>query len=111
MSGTDITTCFIYYFLCSNPDTLRKAQQEVDEFVGDRVLTYDVLRILKYLDTCMKETLRMQHPASLLTRLSTRDTVLGGKYFIEKGQMVSGIWRHFHRDPKVWGEDADDFRP
>lgn len=108
---TSSTTCFIYYFLCSNPDTLRKAQQEVDEFVGDRVLTYDMLRILKYIDTCMKETLRMQHPVSILTPLSTKDTVLGGKYFIEKGQTVSGIWRHFHRDPKVWGEDADEFRP
>lgn len=64
---TSSTTCFIYYFLCSKPDTLRKAQQEVGEFVGDRVLTYVMLRILKYIDTCMKETLCMQHPVSILT--------------------------------------------
>ncbi|KAH7322430.1 cytochrome P450 [Stachybotrys elegans] len=108
---TSSTLCFIWYFLTSNPETLRKAQQEVDELVGDKVLTYDILRKLKYLDACMKEALRLQHPVSLLTRFSTRDTVIGGKYFIKKGQMVSGIWRHFHRDPKVWGEDADEFRP
>jgi cytochrome P450 / NADPH-cytochrome P450 reductase len=108
---TTSTLCFIYYFLCNNPETLLKARQEVDQIVGDRVLTYDMLRKLKYLDACMKEALRMQHPVSLLTRFATKDTVLGGKYFIRKGQMVSGIWRHFHRDPKVWGEDADEFRP
>lgn len=108
---TSATLCFIYYFMCSNPETLAKAQQEVDQVVGDKVLTYDMLRELKYLDACMKETLRMQHPVSLLTRFCMRDTVLGGKYFIKKGQMVSGIWRHFHRDPKIWGEDADKFRP
>ncbi|KAF7502833.1 hypothetical protein GJ744_005012 [Endocarpon pusillum] len=108
---TTSTLCFIYYFLCNNPKTLLKAQQEVDQIVGDKVLTYDMLRKLKYLDACMKEALRMQHPVSLLTRFATKDTVLGGKYFIRKGQMVSGIWRHFHRDPKVWGEDADEFRP
>ncbi|KAL8862226.1 MAG: hypothetical protein Q9178_001233 [Gyalolechia marmorata] len=108
---TGATLCFIYYFLCNNPDKLAKAQQEVDQIVGDKVLTYDMLRNLKYLDACMKEALRLQHPVSLLTRFAIKDTVLGGKYFIKKGQMVSGIWRHFHRDPKVWGEDADEFRP
>jgi cytochrome P450 / NADPH-cytochrome P450 reductase len=75
------------------------------------VIVHTVTRKLKYLDACMKEALRMQHPVSLLTRFATKDTVLGGKYFIRTGQMVSGIWRHFHRDPKVWGEDADEFRP
>lgn len=59
----------------------------------------------------MKESLRLQHPVSLLTRFATRDTVIGGKYFIKKGQTVSEIWRHFHRDPDVWGTDADEFRP
>ncbi|KAI1172041.1 cytochrome P450 [Nemania sp. FL0916] len=108
---TSATLCFIYYFLCSNPRTLAKAQQEVDEIVGHKVLTYDMLRSLRYLDACMKEALRMQHPVSLLTRFCMKETTLGGKYLIKKGQMVSGIWRHFHRDPKIWGEDADTFRP
>lgn len=108
---TSATLCFIYYFLCNNPEKLCKAQEEVDKLVGNQVLTYDMLRKLKYLDACMKEALRLQHPVSLLTRFSTKDTVLGGKYFIKQGQMVSGIWRHFHRDPKIWGKDADEFRP
>lgn len=108
---TGATLCFIYYFLCSNPRVLLKAQQEVDEIVGNEVLTYDMLRNLKFLDACMKESLRLQHPASLLTRFATKNTVMGGKYFIKKGQMVSGIWRHFHRDPEIWGLDADEFRP
>lgn len=108
---TTSTLCFIYYFMCNNPETMRKAQQEVDDIVGNRVLQYDMLRNLKYLDACMKEALRLQHPVSLLTRFAVKDTVVGGKYLIKKGQMISGIWRHFHRDPKVWGEDADTFRP
>lgn len=108
---TSASLSFIYYFLCSNPETLLKAQQEVDHVVGDKVLTYDMLPKLKYLDACVKESLRLQHPSSLLTRFAIRDTVLGGKYFIHQGQMVSGVWRQFHRDPKIWGDDADEFRP
>lgn len=108
---TSSTLCFMYYFLCNNPDKLQKAREEVDRIVGDNVLHYDMLRKLKYLDAVMKESLRLQHPVSLLTRFATRDTVIGGKYLIKKGQTVSGIWRHFHRDPDVWGADADEFRP
>ncbi|KAL4746133.1 hypothetical protein BDW72DRAFT_207610 [Aspergillus terricola var. indicus] len=108
---TSSTLCFIYYFLCGNPEKMRKAREEVNRIVGDRVLSYEMLRELKYLDAVMKEALRLQHPVSLLTRFAVQDTVLGGKYLIKKGQMVSGIWRHFHRDPEVWGADADQFRP
>lgn len=108
---TSSTLCFIYYFLCNNPDKMRKAREEVDRIVGDSVLNYDMLRKLKYLDAVMKEALRLQHPVSLLTRFAIRDTVIGKRYLIKKGQTVSGIWRHFHRDPDVWGADADEFRP
>ncbi|KAL4733344.1 cytochrome P450 [Aspergillus similis] len=108
---TSSTLCFIYYFLCNNPDKLQKAREEVDCIVGENVLSYDMLRKLKYLDAVMKESLRLQHPVSLLIRFATRDTIIGGKYLIKKGQTISGIWRHFHRDPDVWGADADAFRP
>ncbi|KAK4199539.1 putative bifunctional cytochrome P450 group I:NADPH-P450 reductase [Triangularia verruculosa] len=108
---TSSTLSFIFYFFCTYPETIIKAQQEIDEVVGDKVLTYEMLSKLKYLDACIKEALRIQHPSSLLTRFAVRDTVIGGKYLIRKGQMCSGIWRHFHRDPAVWGEDADDFKP
>jgi cytochrome P450/NADPH-cytochrome P450 reductase len=108
---TSATLAFIYYFLCNNPHKLLKAQQEVDQVVGSKVLTFDMLSKLKYLDATIKEALRLQHPSSLLTRFAVKDTVLGGKYFIRKGQMVSGVWRQFHRDPKIWGEDSDEFRP
>jgi hypothetical protein len=62
---TSSTLCFIYYFLCNNPDKLRKAREEVDQIVGDKVLSYDMLRQLRYLDAVMKEPLSLQHPVSL----------------------------------------------
>lgn len=108
---TSATLAFVYYFLCNNPKVLRKAQEEVDQIVGDKVVSYDMLPKMAYLDACIKETLRLQHPSSLLTRFAIKDTVIGGKYFIHEGQMVSGVWRYFHRDPEVWGDDAAEFRP
>ena len=102
---------FTYYFLCNHPEKLLKAQREVDEVVGDKVLTANMLPKLTYLDACMKESLRVMNPINLINRTAIKDTTLGGKYFIKKGQLVSGIMLQFHRDRKVWGDDADEFRP
>jgi hypothetical protein len=38
------------------------------------------------------------------------ETVLEGKYEIKKGQTVLVVLDALHKDPAVWGEDADEFR-
>ncbi|KAI0376191.1 cytochrome P450 [Hypomontagnella monticulosa] len=108
---TSATLSFVYYFLCDNPDVLLKAQQEVDDVVGDKVITASMLPKLDYIDACIKESLRVMPPINLFNRTATKDTTLAGKYFIKKGQLVTGLLKQFHRDPKIWGEDADEFRP
>jgi cytochrome P450/NADPH-cytochrome P450 reductase len=108
---TSSSLTFLYYFLCSNPDVLAKAQQEVDEVVGDKVITPEMLPKLHYLEACMRESLRIQPPNNLINKVALRDTVLGGKYLVRKGQVISGVQRHFHRDKSVWGEDSDVYRP
>ena len=100
-----------YYYLCSNPGKLLKAQEEVDQVVGEGIITVDMLPKLTYLTACMKEAIRLQPPTAILNRTALRDTVMGGKYFVKKGQMVSALPRYVHRDPNVWGEDADEYRP
>ncbi|ROW10338.1 hypothetical protein VMCG_01783 [Cytospora schulzeri] len=59
----------------------------------------------------MEESLRMNPPVNLLNRTALNDTILVGKYLIKKGQSVSAILRHVHRDPNIRGDDADVFRP
>lgn len=109
--STSSSLSFLYYHLCDNPEVLLKAQQEVDEVVGDKVLAVSMLPKLVYINACMKESLRMNPPVNLLNRTALKDTVLAGKYLIKKGQSVSAILRHVHRDPRIWGRDADVFRP
>lgn len=60
----------------------------------------------------MRETLRLQPPASSRTVSSIEDTtLLNGKYAVKAGiPIVSQVWVSM-RDPAVWGEDALAFRP
>ncbi|KAF2720304.1 cytochrome P450 [Polychaeton citri CBS 116435] len=108
---TSATLSFMWYNLLKNPEKFQKIQKEVDEVVGDRVLTIDMLSKLHYVDACIKETLRLSSPIALIDKTAKQDTYLGGKYFIKKGQSVKADIKALHHDPAVWGDNHDEFEP
>ncbi|CAD0112093.1 unnamed protein product [Aureobasidium uvarum] len=108
---TSSTLSFTYYNLLKNPDTLLKAQRQVDEVVGDNVLGLQHLSKLTYIDACIKESLRLSSPITRWSVCPRKDTTLQGKYEVKKDvQLVSNL-RALHHDPAVWGDDHDDFKP
>ncbi|KAI0183157.1 cytochrome P450 [Xylaria flabelliformis] len=108
---TSGTLSFLFYQLLKHPETYHKAQQEVDRVVGNGVLKPEHLPQLKYIEACIRETMRVQGPIGLLNRQPLRDTVIGGKYRVSKDDIVTCNIRGLHHDRRIWGEDADDFRP
>ena len=56
----------------------------------------------------MRESLRLAPTAPARTAMPIEDTVLGGKYAVEKGTSILVNTWSAHRDPKVWGEDVRD---
>jgi cytochrome P450 len=83
--------------LLRNPEAMAKA-------------TADIPR-LPYLEAVVKETLRVHPVAPLLApRLSREDTSVGG-YDIPAGTRVFvNVWA-IARDPALWGDASEEFRP
>ncbi|CAK3933249.1 cytochrome P450 [Lecanosticta acicola] len=108
---TSATLSFTYYNLLKNPEKFLKAQQQVDEVLGDRVMTVDDIPKLDYLDACVKETLRLSSPIPAYTVASGEDQVIGGKYFVPHGTEISVNIRSLHHDTEVWGDDIATYRP
>lgn len=104
---------FLFYFLLKNPDAYRKAQQEVDEVIGKESVRLEHLNKLPYITACLRETARLQPtaPAFALTPKSEEGALLGGKYFMEHGESALILLHSVHRDPAVYGEDAEEFKP
>ncbi|KAI0671167.1 cytochrome P450 [Trametes maxima] len=96
---------FAVYYLLKNPDTLRKLRDEIDTKLGGRRFTTQDLNTLPYL------TLRLSPTAPARTVAPFEDTVIGGKYFVEKGASIIVNTIDCQRDPKVWGDDANEFKP
>ncbi|KAJ6505385.1 fatty acid hydroxylase [Mycena sanguinolenta] len=103
---------FAIYHLLRTPFALRKVREEIDRVIGDRPANAEDLSNLPYLTAVMRETLRLTPTAGKRGVTPLQDTTLGGgKYFVKAGTTILvHVW-NMHRDPLVWGEDAEEFRP
>ncbi|XP_077220702.1 cytochrome P450 monooxygenase 76AD131-like [Tasmannia lanceolata] len=93
------------------PETIRKAQEELDAVVGkDNVIEDHHLSKLHYLDAVAKETLRLHPPNPFLIPHTPSETCVVGGYTIPKGSSVFVNLYAIQRDPSLW-ENPLEFKP
>ncbi|RKK86564.1 Bifunctional cytochrome P450/NADPH--P450 reductase [Fusarium oxysporum] len=102
---------FAFYYLLENPEKLQKAREEVDEVLGEENLTADHLPKMPYINMIFRETLRLMPTAPGFYVTPFKDEVIGGQYNVSAGDPLLLFLHMIHRDPEVWGPDAEDFRP
>mmetsp|Transcript_39031 Transcript_39031/g.84967 ORF Transcript_39031/g.84967 Transcript_39031/m.84967 type:complete len:613 (-) Transcript_39031:24-1862(-) len=116
---TGHTMTWLLFELCRHPDLLREVQKEVDGFFKDldgRDPTYTDLSKLQFMDRCITETLRMWPAVANGTfrQLQFDEFVKGPggeQVKLPKGTGVQIINWSRHRNPDLWGADADHFNP
>lgn len=105
---TSTTVYFCLHELSKNPEKQRKAQAEVDEHfksTDDGAEMYAIIKSMKYLQSCMYETLRKYPAVPLLERKCIKDyKVPDTDYTIEQGsQLIIPIFG-LHRDPDLYND-------
>lgn len=93
--------------MVKNPETIKKAQEEVDA-LGQ--LTKDCVNKLPYIDACLKEALRLQPTAPMFGVKSQTSTDLPGNYRLPAEQEVMIDLHGLHTDPAVY-PDPYAFKP
>ncbi|XP_039814885.1 trimethyltridecatetraene synthase-like isoform X2 [Panicum virgatum] len=113
--GTDSSSVTVEWAmseLLRKPEVLAKVTEELDRVVGrGRLVGEGDIPSLPYLDAVVKETMRL-HPVAplLIPRVSREDTAVAG-YDIPRGtRVLVNVWA-IGRDPAVWGDAAEEFRP
>ncbi|KAF2109469.1 cytochrome P450 3A3 [Lophiotrema nucula] len=112
---TSNTSCALLYHCLNNPYVIEKLHKELDEALPDIDMTptFAAVKDLPYLDAVIKETMRIHSTSSLgLPRVIPPGTgiTLSGHHF-PQGVVLSVPAYTIHHSTKIWGPDADNFKP
>ncbi|WP_326841823.1 cytochrome P450 [Streptomyces sp. NBC_01558] len=103
---------FALHYLAQNPDIAARARAEVDRVWGDTDRpAYDQVARLRYVRRVLDESLRLWPTAPAFAREARQDTVLGDVHPMRQGAWALVLTAMLHRDPAVWGADAEAFDP
>uniref|UniRef100_A0A915M030 Cytochrome P450 n=1 Tax=Meloidogyne javanica TaxID=6303 RepID=A0A915M030_MELJA len=117
LAGFDTTAnslSLIAHNLVIYPEVQKRLFEEIEEICGleeGEIINYEQLAKLKYADAVFKETLRLCPIATDVVNRKCEETTTLGNITIEKGTFVSVDLFTLHRDKKIWGEDAEEFKP
>ncbi|KAJ6631437.1 cytochrome P450 [Mycena sp. CBHHK59/15] len=119
----------IFWHLCKSQEVQDKLREEflncgIDLENPDSVQLYEDLMALPYLDSVLRETMRLDSPVSMLQRRANVDTTIplwrpitgadGSEVHtlnVAKGTDFILVVAPAHRDPEIWGPDALEFKP
>ncbi|KAG8754880.1 hypothetical protein FRC14_004554 [Serendipita sp. 396] len=114
-AGVDTTSTSLsnlFYALVLFPEWQVKLQEELDEVVGQGQLpTVQDIAKLRLFDAVWKESLRWSTTAPIgIPHVNTEADIYKG-YYIPKGSIIHCNIGYMLRDPRVWGEDSEEFNP
>ncbi|KIM24700.1 hypothetical protein M408DRAFT_331669 [Serendipita vermifera MAFF 305830] len=114
-SGVDTTASSItnlLYYMAMHPECQKLVHKELDELVGKGVVpSFAEIQQLPYLNAVWKEGLRLRPPVPLgIPHVASEEDVWNG-FYIPKGCLVHCNIGFMMRDPRIWGEDSELFKP
>jgi len=109
---TAVTLTNVMYMLHLNPQVCSKLRSEMVELrASNPSPSMEKLLTMPYLNAIYKETLRLLPALPRSFRDLEADTVLPSGLKLPRGTSICVLTWSMHRDPKVWGPDAKEFRP
>ncbi|CAG2120444.1 unnamed protein product, partial [Medioppia subpectinata] len=107
---TAICLSWTLYFIGLHPEVQRLIHDELDRvLVANRDVTYDDIKELRYLESTLKESMRLRPPVPAIIRALTHDLQLGN-YIVPAGVSLYLMIDTLHVDPTVY-PDPLAFRP
>jgi cytochrome P450 family 6 len=110
---TNQTLSFCLFEIVKNPDIQEKIYDEIDNAMfwsDDKVLSYEMVDQMRYLDCCVEETLRKYAILPFVARKSTKSYKINDMITIPKGTCIYIPTLGLHRDPEIF-ENPLEFRP
>ncbi|KAI1866522.1 hypothetical protein JX265_007823 [Neoarthrinium moseri] len=109
-TATTVTSAL--YYLLKNPESLKKLEDELSQAGLSEIPAFSEVSKLPYLDAVIKESMRVFSTATWpMERLVPAGGVTIAGMFFPEGTSVGCLPSAVHQNTKVFGEDADTYRP
>lgn len=106
---------FALYYMTRDPEVMRRAQEEADAILGadpDALPTFEQVPKFRYIRRCLDEALRLWPTAPGFARGPRHGSeTIGGQWTMHEGDWVLVMLTAVHRDPSVWGANAQAYDP
>ncbi|GMN41101.1 hypothetical protein TIFTF001_010316 [Ficus carica] len=108
--STAVATSWCLMLLASHPDWQARIRSELAQVCPNGLPDANSLPHLKTVTMVIQEALRLYPPAAFVSREALEETQVGN-ITVPKGVCLWTLIPTLHRDPDVWGPDANEFRP
>ncbi|XP_078433506.1 cytochrome P450 94B3-like [Wolffia australiana] len=112
MAGRDTTSSALTWFfwvLSQHPEAEARAADEAATAKGE--LSYGALKEMTWLEACLCESMRLYPPVAWDSKHAAEDDVLPDGTRVFKGDRVTYFPYGMGRMERLWGKDAEEFRP
>lgn len=118
-AGRDTTAqslTWVFYMMMRHPKAQERVLEEVRLFfnAGDnKLVDFEAIQSgsLPYTLAVFNETIRLFPPVPVELKECTADTTFPDGTWLPKGSVVMWVPWAMNRSKRIWGEDADDFKP
>nr|AYM55676.1 cytochrome P450 [Croton stellatopilosus] len=108
---TAISATWCLMLLALHPHWQSQIREELSQFCNNGLLDANSLSKLKTVTMVIQESLRLFPPTGFVVREAFEEVQIGNIITIPKGVCTWTLISTLHRDPDIWGEDANKFRP
>ncbi|KAA8539725.1 hypothetical protein F0562_026417 [Nyssa sinensis] len=108
--STAVAASWCLMLLALRPDWQARVREEMAQVCPDGLLDADSLPKLKMVTMVIQEALRLYPPAAFVSREALVETQIGN-ITVPKGVCTWTLIPTLHRDPDLWGMDANEFKP
>ncbi|KAF7253204.1 Cytochrome P450 4B1 [Varanus komodoensis] len=105
-AGHDTTASgisWLFYCMAQNPEHQQRCREEIMELTGDQgTIQWDDLGKMAYTTMCIKESLRLYPPASVVVRVLGSHLTFHDGRTLPEGSFIGLNVFGLHRNPEVW---------
>lgn len=108
--STAVAASWCLMLLALHPEWQSRIGEEMAQICPDGVLDADSVSKMKMVTMVIQEVMRLYPPAAFVSREALEDTQIG-HIVVPKGVCLWTLIPTLHRDPDIWGGDANEFKP